>query len=389
MENKDKTGAEKILVLCVDRDGDLETKSRVKTPVVGRDENVQAAVGLALSDPEEADANAIFDAVKLYDGMKKREKEFNASTEVATISGSQTGGVDSDRKLASELESILKKFPANNVILVSDGYSDENILPIVESRVPIMSVKRTVVKHSEAIEESWAVFFKYLRMLVEDPRYSRMFLGVPGILLLAIFILLYYHQETYAGQALLIIVGIVMLIKGFAIDQKVKSIGPKLRSTFFPGPMAQIKLFTTFAAFVMSAVGIYQAVSRIIVEVPWPWDVSSFMAVLPLIVGKFLIYSLDLIIIGLSVFFVGRAIYYLFVKNDKIWRNVIGAIMVLPLREIVLKSADIILDPTISPFILIAAVGFGILISAASIFIVYILRRYLHYFKKEEHAEED
>jgi len=63
--------------------------------------------------------------------------------------------------------------------------------------------------------------------------------------------------------------------------------------------------------------------------------------------------------------------------------------MVLPLREIALRSSDIILDPAISPFTLVAAVGLGILISAASIFIVYVLRRYISYFKKDERVEED
>jgi putative membrane protein len=389
MVNKDKIGADMILVLCVDRDGDLEAKGRTKTPVVGREDNIQAAVGLALSDPEEADANAIFDAVKLFDNMKKRENEYNATIEVATISGSNSGGVDSDRKLASELEFLLKRFPANNVVLVSDGYSDESVLPIVESRVPIMSVKRTVVKHSETIEESWAIFFKYVRMIADDPRYSRTFLGVPGILLLALFLLWYYQQLAFTGQALLIIVGIMMFIKGFAIDQKIRSLGPRLRSSLFPGPVAQIRLFTTFAAFVLGSVGIYQAVTRILIEVPWSGDFATLMTRLPLIVGKFIIYSVDLLIIGLVVFFMGRSIYYLFIRSSKIWRNIIGAVMVLPLREVALKSSDIILNPTASPIALIEAVAFGILISVASIFIVYMLRRYILYFKKDEHAEED
>ncbi len=54
----------KLLVLCVDRDNDIGEKSNIKTPVVGRKDCLYAASELALSDPEEADANAIFAAVK-------------------------------------------------------------------------------------------------------------------------------------------------------------------------------------------------------------------------------------------------------------------------------------------------------------------------------------
>ncbi len=43
----------RILILCVDRDGDLTTKAEIKTPIVGRKENLDAAVTLALHDPEE------------------------------------------------------------------------------------------------------------------------------------------------------------------------------------------------------------------------------------------------------------------------------------------------------------------------------------------------
>lgn len=65
-ENEQK----RILVLCVDRDGDLGAKAGVKTPVVGREANLNAAVALALKDPEEPDANAMFEVVRIFDRLK-------------------------------------------------------------------------------------------------------------------------------------------------------------------------------------------------------------------------------------------------------------------------------------------------------------------------------
>ena len=59
----------RILVLCVDRDNDIGVKTGITTPVIGREENLSAASRLALEDPEESDANAIFGAVRILDSL--------------------------------------------------------------------------------------------------------------------------------------------------------------------------------------------------------------------------------------------------------------------------------------------------------------------------------
>src|SRR5512136_2727689 len=173
----------RVLILCVDRDADIETKAGVKTPIVGRTNNLDSAVSLALKDPEEADANTMFEAVRLTDRLQK-DKKPDEIFEIATISGSELGGVSADRKLVDELNSVIDSFSASEVILVTDGFTDEAILPIVQSRVPVSSIRRVVIKHSESIEETAAVFTRYFRMLFDDPRYSRIALGIPGLLFL-------------------------------------------------------------------------------------------------------------------------------------------------------------------------------------------------------------
>ena len=52
MSDSTKEGPEKVLILCVDRDDDLGVKTKIKTPILGRKENLEAAVALALKDPE-------------------------------------------------------------------------------------------------------------------------------------------------------------------------------------------------------------------------------------------------------------------------------------------------------------------------------------------------
>src|SRR4030042_2405652 len=101
-----ETSEKRILILCVDRDGDLGTKAGIETPLVGRAPNLDAAVSLALKDPEEPDANAMFEAVSLYDRLQKDEK-LGEVFEIATICGSALGGVNADRKLVAELNTVL------------------------------------------------------------------------------------------------------------------------------------------------------------------------------------------------------------------------------------------------------------------------------------------
>ena len=61
--------ANKLLVICVDRDNDVGGKAGIVTPVVGRNACIEAAQRLALEDPEDADSNSIFYAIKTYEDL--------------------------------------------------------------------------------------------------------------------------------------------------------------------------------------------------------------------------------------------------------------------------------------------------------------------------------
>ena len=75
MPKSTKEKVERILVLCVDRDDDLGVKGGIKTPVLGRKENIKAATALILRDPEEPDANAMFEAIRIYDRLSEEVKD--------------------------------------------------------------------------------------------------------------------------------------------------------------------------------------------------------------------------------------------------------------------------------------------------------------------------
>jgi putative membrane protein len=240
----------RTLLICVDRDDDIGVKTGVKTPIVGRDACIAAATKLSITDPEEADANAIFAAVKEYDSLLSKG-EF---CEVVTVSGLFERGVLGDKKIRNQVAETLKGYPADSAVLVSDGIEGEELAPVLQSLVPIVSIRKVIVKHSRSVEESYQVLGRYLRMLVFDPRYAKYALGVPGIIFVALVLTQYFFPLVQTPLILVVFIGIVFIIRGFDIDRKIESIG-KLSATGY------LRFFSVFASVLIVLVGIATGVS--------------------------------------------------------------------------------------------------------------------------------
>ncbi|HUH99778.1 MAG TPA: DUF373 family protein, partial [Nitrososphaerales archaeon] len=149
---------ERVLVLSVDRDGDLERKAGIHSPIFGREAVLSAATRLAVADPEEADANALFAATKEHDSLRAQEVE----CDVGAVCGLPDSGFKADRKIRSEVEALLSKQNYSGIVLISDGAEDELVIPIIQTLKPIVSVRRIVVKHSRSVEENYMVIGRYL-----------------------------------------------------------------------------------------------------------------------------------------------------------------------------------------------------------------------------------
>ncbi|MDH5782532.1 MAG: DUF373 family protein, partial [Candidatus Bathyarchaeota archaeon] len=253
--------ADRTLVLCVDRDDDLGVKAGIETPVLGRKENINAAVSLALRDPEEPDANAIFEAVRIFDRLTETVEREGGECQIATVTGSEIGGVGADRKLISEFNEVLKTFPATDIVLVIDGFTDEAILPLIQSRVPVTSVRRVTVRHSQSIEETAWLFSKYLKMLIENPRYARIALGLPGILIIVIGILTVFDMLESTWIAFLLVLGFFLVVKGFGLDKTAGSFYIWVKEYTPPPFPVQIAGFSAVAGVLLVGLGFYQGLS--------------------------------------------------------------------------------------------------------------------------------
>jgi putative membrane protein len=392
-EETAKKEQKRILILCVDRDGDLEVKAGIKTPVVGRGENLNAAVALALKDPEEPDANAMFEAVHIYDRLQS-ESRHEEVYEIATISGSNIGSLEADRKIVAELNELLNSFHVDEVILVTDGYSDEAVLPLIESRTLVSSVRRIVVKHSESLEETAALFTRYLKLVMENPRYSRIVLGLPGILLLILGILSIFGLLYYYWIAFLFILSLFMLVKGFGVDKAAKNFYRWIKEYSPPPIRVQISTFTSIAGALCILVGIYLGgtttanfIGSISTQLS---NVADWLSYLPKIFGYFVKDSITLMVVGVCVTLSGRAIRWYLERDPRLLRNAALIVAIAWSRQIFEAVSDVLIRPEMGYERLIFSIVIGILIGVASILVTFVIHRSVKGFFKEteEQVEE-
>jgi putative membrane protein len=286
--------ANKLLVICIDRDNDVGEKAGIITPVIGRDACIEAAQRLALEDPEDADSNSIFAAIKTYEDLISKGYQ----VEVITVAGVKNRGVQADEKILTETKKVLEKFSANGAVIVSDGEDDESVIPVIQNVLPVVSVQRVVMKVSRSVEYSYAVFGKYLKMLAYDSKYSKFFLGVPGILLLigGVATVFGYTAEIFA--VLVSILGGAFLIRAFDID-RVWSNWSK------PTPMGFIRMFTMVAGILLILSSAPSGISSVDPEL-----IKSDMQLITIItdkviVGQFIAGALPILWIGMGSIFAG------------------------------------------------------------------------------------
>jgi len=286
--------ANRLLVICIDRDNDVGEKAGIVTPVIGRDACIEAAQRLALEDPEDADSNSIFAAIKTYEDLISK----GYKVEVVTVAGVKNKGVHADEKILAETRKVLERFSANGAVIVSDGEDDESVIPVIQNVLPVVSVQRVVMKVSRSVEYSYAVFGKYLKMIAYDPRYSKFFLGVPGILLLIGGIATVFEITGEIFAVLVSILGGAFLIRAFDIDRAWSSWSK-------PTPMGFIRMFTMVAGVLLILSSVPAGISTVDVELIEADTELITKITDKIIIGQFVAGAIPILWIGIGAIFAG------------------------------------------------------------------------------------
>jgi putative membrane protein len=276
-----KEDIENYLVLIVDIDDDVGRKAGLKTPILGRDENIKALIKLGLADPGDSDVNAILGGVKIYDELKASGKD----VEIATISGYVD--VESDKcalRIKEQIDFLLYLYNPDFIYLVSDGKEDEMILKYLEAKNIFVWKKRVVVKQSETLESTYYLIHEFIKKTMEE--------YIPLILTFVGFSLILYAIFADIGWRIVVgIIGFYILSEGVGVRklliEKIKN-----REEFSVGRVypisGAISLFILIIGLTYSLSSTY--------HLPTPNEC----------IGKFLLHFVDSLVLSLLILMVGK-----------------------------------------------------------------------------------
>ena len=356
-----------ILILCIDRDDDLGEKTNLRSPIVGLKNCQNAGMKLAISDPEEADANAIFGAIKTYNELSRSGRK----CEVAIVTGTHSGGFKSDDKMRKQIQALVNKTKMIDAIIVSDDSDESNIIPLVQDIISINSIQRIVIKHSGALEETYAVLGRYLNMLIFDQRYSKFALGIPGLLFLSWAFLALFNLLEQAITVTLAILGIAFVIRGFDLDRLTRSL-PKLELTSY------VRLFSSVAGSLVLIIGLFLGASQISADVSVNQAFSSpsnLISSAPELIGVIANESLFFLWIGFGLFISGDLLSnWIIEKKRRVIRGVILLLTLIFLFLPILQFSRLLIGEG-DTFTFIASLIFGL--AGSFISVIFLYQRYI------------
>ncbi len=283
-------------------DDDIGSKTGLETPIVGRDNVLKAAEKLALVDSEEADSNAMFASIRLSDDLYQA----GYLTEVSVVGGLKDGGLEASRRAMDEIMRIANSFSPSEVYLVTDGFGQEDIEPIIKARLPLAGVKRVVVKQSRSIEESYIIFGRYLKMLFSDPRFKKWFLGLGGLIVITLTVLSYFGSFREVNAAFWGIIGVAVLMKGLDLD---KLLSAGLKQVFGGEMPPQVLIFKTLLLFTGVSLILFSFFSGVS---------TGFLPNETLVarIGRFISQSIDILLFGIAITLLSGSIRYPFTTSS-------------------------------------------------------------------------
>jgi putative membrane protein len=241
-----------MLIICIDKDDDIGVKAGVKSPVIGRDACLDAAARLGAADPEDSDVNTIYGGINVYDELRSEGMD----VEVVCIAGHRELGLKSDRAIAQQLDDILLKHPCEKAVLVSDGAEDESVMPILQSRVKVESVKRVVVKQAQNLESTYYI----IKELVNDPKVARVIFIPLGVTFLVYAGSSLLNIANAAPVAIATLIGSYLLYKGLSLDSLLDTFVYNLRKSFQEAKLTfvtyMISLILIIMAFVQGSLSV-------------------------------------------------------------------------------------------------------------------------------------
>ena len=264
----------RTLVLCVDRDDDIGYKGKVESPVLGRPACLRAAYALALADPEDSDLNAIFQAIKIFDELAAAGE----SVEIALVAGDHIHMLEGDRKIGASIDDLVKETGVDNCIIVTDGAEDEFVIPIVQSRIPVSSIRRVIVSQMPNLEGTYYLLKKFMN----DPKVARLVLVPIGLLMLLWPIAYLLGRSELAPIIVVGAIGVYLLYRGLGIDELFRGFATALKTSLTRG---RFSFVTYIAGILLVIIGVILGLMNILIYYS---DVGILLYILLFVYGSVL-----------------------------------------------------------------------------------------------------
>ena len=234
------------LVICIDRSGAIGRATNVPMPVAGWEAVRSLVTDAGLSDPEGASVNCLLESLRVARDLRDEREE----AVVAVVSGESDTVIGADRSIAAQLDDLVDRYDPRAAIIVVDSAEDEQVLPIVESRIPVDSVDRVVVRQAHDLESTYYL----LKQFLADEQLRSTVLVPFGIALLLLPALFYWLSPAAALAGVAGLLGAALLYKGLSIDRAVAGLPDRVREALYAG---QVSIVTYVVAAGLTLVGLF------------------------------------------------------------------------------------------------------------------------------------
>jgi len=220
---------------------------------------------------------------------------------------------------------------------------------------------------------------------MDNPRYSRVVLGLPGLLILILGVLSFLGWVQYYLIAFVLVLSVFLLIKGFGIDRAAKGFYKWVKEYSPPPLRVQISNFSLIAGALSVVLGVYLGLTN----VP-PSDLEAWLTNIPRIIGFFIGGAATLVVVGNIVALLGRAIRWYMERDARLLRNAVLIVIVGWSQQILIATSELLVTQGIGYGRVIFSIVVGVMIGIASVLVIFAVHRAKRGFfaETDEQAEE-
>lgn len=220
------------LILCVDRSDDIRLAAGIESPIVGWEAVQSLVTDVGLDDPEDSRVNCLLEALRVARDLRDDREE----SVLAVVSGGGDSIVGADRSLSKQVDDLVAEHDPDAAVVVVDSANDEQVVPVIESRVRVDSVDRVVVRQAHDIESTYYL----LKQFLADEELRSTVLVPLGATLLLLPFLLAWFSTAVAVAGLAALLGAALLYKGLAIDELLSEVPDRVRSGLYSGRVSVV-----------------------------------------------------------------------------------------------------------------------------------------------------